>query len=112
MKKEIFLSMILLAGVSCCFAQKPDTSRTVKTNTVHAYFIISAGPVISAFYNDKPLSVETVDAFNEYVQANKKMLIDSWVVVTGKPKAGTFDDVIKILNRYRFKHVEKNITAN
>jgi hypothetical protein len=104
MKKNLLFLAFCFLGISCCYAQKTDT--------VKHYFIITAGDQINAYYNDKPLSVETISQFNDYVQANVKTLKDSWVVVTGKPKNGTFDDVIKTLNRYRFKHVSKNITKD
>jgi hypothetical protein len=94
------------------FAQTRDTSKSVRDNTSHPYFIISAGAVIKAYFNDKPVEVETISEFNTYVQTNVKSLKDSWVVVTGKPKTGTFDDVIKTLSHYRFKHVTKNILTN
>src|SRR5450755_1466662 len=96
-------------GINCCYSQNADTVKSVKENTVHLYFIISAGIEIKAYFNDKPLSVESISQFNDYVQANIKNLKDSWVVVTGKPKIGTFDDVLKTLSRYRFKHISKNI---
>ncbi len=74
----------------------------------HVYFIIKAGTEINAFYNDKPVQVSTLDEFNNYVQSNVKTLRDSWVIITGLPKTGTFDEVMKTLKRNRFK----NITIN
>lgn len=101
--------MLNLAGIGCCLAQTTDTTKIVKDNAVHSYFIISAGTVINAYYKDKPLEIETIDDFNAFVQANAKALKDAWVVVTGKPKTGTFDEVLKTLSRAKIKHVEKNI---
>jgi hypothetical protein len=112
MKQFVVYLAISLGGLTSCFAQNTDTSKHLMDNTVHIYFIISAGDQINAYYNDKPLEVETISQFNDYVQANVKKLKDSWVVVTGKPKVGTFDEVLKTLNHFRFKHVSKNILAN
>jgi hypothetical protein len=112
MKTFLICLLLFTGGVHCCYSQKTDTAKPVTANPVHTYFIISAGTVINAYFNDKPLSVETISDFNAYVQANVKILKDSWVVVTGKPKEGTFDDVLKTLSHYRFKHVSKNIPAN
>jgi len=103
------LFVILSSGISAGFAQTRDTTKSVKDNTVHPFFIISAGTVIKAYFNDKPLDVETISEFNDYVQRNAKMLKDSRVVVTGKPKTGTYDEVLKTLSHYRIKNVEKNI---
>jgi hypothetical protein len=80
--------------------------------TPRHYFIISAGTVISAYYNDKPLPVETIAEFDDYVQRNAKTLKDAQVVVTGKPKNGTYDEVLKTLSHYRIKNVTKNILTN
>ena len=107
----IFLA-VCIGVINCCYSQKADTIKPNKENTLHPYFIISAGVKINAYFNDKPLSAETIAEFNEYVQGNIKSLKDSWVIVTGKPKDGTLDDVIKTLNRYRFKHVTKNINKD
>jgi len=112
MKQFIIYLAFGLGGINFCFTQNTDTARHAIDNTVHIYFIISAGDQINAYYNDKPLEVETIAQFNDYIQANVKKLKDSWVVVTGKPKAGTFDEVLKTLNHYRFKHVSKNILTN
>jgi len=112
MKQFILCLAFGVGGINICLAQHTDTTRHTIDNTVHIYFIISAGDQINAYYNDKPLEVETIAQFNDYVQANVKKLKDSWVVVTGKPKTGTFDEVLKTLNHYRFKHVSKNIPAN
>jgi hypothetical protein len=109
MKRSVIFLALCFGSIQCCFSQTTDTAKHVQDNTVHLYFIISAGDKINAYFNDKPLSLETVSEFNEYVQRNIKSLKDSWVVVSGKPKNGTFDDVIKTLNKYRFKHVVKNI---
>jgi hypothetical protein len=105
----ILLLVILTCGISAGFAQTADTAKSVKANTVHPFFIISAGTVIKAYFNDKPLDVETISEFNDYVQRNAKILKDSRVVVTGKPKTGTYDEVLKTLSHYRIKNVEKNI---
>jgi hypothetical protein len=109
MKISIIFLAICIGGIHGCYAQTADTARPVKGYTVHPYFIISAGPVISAYFNDKPLSIETISDFNDYVQKNTKSLKDARVVVTGKPKTGTFDEVLKTLSHYRIKQVEKNI---
>jgi hypothetical protein len=103
--KRLLICMAFCIGASLtCFCQKADS--------VKHYFIISAGTTINAYYNDKPLPVETISDFNDYIQKNAKSLKDAWVVVTGKPKEGTFDDVMKTLTHYRFKHISKNIPAN
>jgi hypothetical protein len=104
MKQFLVCVAFCIGAVQVGYCQKADS--------VKHYFIISAGDIITAYYNDKPLSVETISDFNDYIQKNAKTLKDSWVVVTGKPKEGTFDDVIKTLTHYRFKHVTKNIPAN
>jgi hypothetical protein len=109
MKQFMIFLALCFGGIHCCYSQKADTVKHIKENTVHPYFIISAGIQINAFFNDKPLSVESISEFNDYVQRNIKSLKDSWVVVTGKPKYGTYDEVIKTLNRYMFKHVSKEI---
>jgi hypothetical protein len=109
MNQFIILLALCFLGIDGCSAQVADAVKPGKENTVHPYFIISAGTVINAYFNDKPLSVETISDFNQYVQANVKSLKDSWVVVTGKPKIGTFDEVLKTLSHYRFKYVSKNI---
>ena|SRR5258706_13962278 len=111
MKQFMIFLVICFVGING-YSQKTDTAKPNKENTVHPYFIITAGIEIKAYFNDKPILVESITDFNEYVRANIKSLKDSWVVVTGKPKYGTFDDVIKTLNRYRFKHVSKNITTD
>ncbi len=104
MKQAMIFVVICFAGIHCCSAQKTDT--------VKPYFIITAGDKINAYFNDKPLSVESVSEFTDYVQANAKSLKNSRVVVTGRLKIGTFDEVLKILNRYRIKQVSKNILTN
>ncbi len=104
MKHLLLFTAIFLGFSSSGFSQKLDS--------VKHYFIITAGTTINAYYNDKPLELETITDFNDYIQKNAKILKESWVVVTGKPKEGTFDDVIKTLSHYRFKHVTKNIIAN
>jgi len=109
------INLLMMAFVVClslsnhCYAQKKDTVKSIQDNTIHLYFIINAGTEINAFFNDRPVSVSSISDFNDYVQANIKSLKDSWVVVTGKPKIGTFDEVIKTLSRYRIKHITKNI---
>ena len=104
MKHSLICLAICLGVVSNCYSQKADS--------VKHYFIIAAGTVINAYYNDKPLEIETISDFNDYIQKNAKTMKDSWVVVTGKPKEGTFDDIIKTLSHYRFKHISKNILTN
>ncbi|MBS1600899.1 MAG: hypothetical protein JST75_21945 [Bacteroidetes bacterium] len=107
--KQITLCMLVsIALINYSYAQKADTSKA-KDNTPHIYFIIKAGTEINAFYNDKPVQASTLDDFNTYVQTNVKSLRDSWVIVTGKPKTGTFDEVMKTLKRNRFKHISTNI---
>jgi hypothetical protein len=110
--KPFLLFTFCFAGINCCHAQSSDTAKPAGKVVVSHYFIISAGTVINAYFNDKPLSVETIAEFEDYVQHNAKMLKDSKVVVTGKPKNGTFDDVLKTLSRYRIKNVTKNILTN
>jgi hypothetical protein len=101
--------VICLGLINSCHAQKKDTAKSIKDNTIHPYFIITAGTEINAFFNDRPVLVSSISDFNDYIQTNIKSLKDSWVVVTGKPKIGTFDEVLKTLSRYRIKHVSKNI---
>ncbi len=105
----ILLLVIFIGGISAGFAQSVDTAKSAKVNTIHPFFIISAGTVIKAYFNDKPLDVETISEFNDYVQRNAKILKDSRVVVTGKPKTGTYDEVLKTLSHYKIKNVEKNV---
>ncbi|HMH34140.1 MAG TPA: hypothetical protein VK543_13980 [Puia sp.] len=101
--------LFCLGTIHQACAQKKDTAKVVKENALQPYFIITAGPEITAFFNDKPVAVSTVEDFNNYVQANIKSLRDSRVVVTGKPKSGTFDEVIKTLKRNRFKNISQHI---
>lgn len=110
---KLFLSFFIfsIAGINYCYPQSHDTSKSAKI-TVQHYFIITAGDKINAYYNDKPLSVETIAEFDEYVQHNAKVLKDAQVVVTGKPKTGTYDEVLKTLSHYRIKNVTKNILTN
>jgi|KBSMisStandDraft_5_1062788.scaffolds.fasta_scaffold135009_3 hypothetical protein len=112
MKQIIFFLFIFLGGTTVCAAQTPDTAKPVKDNKVYHYFIINAGDKINAYYSDKPLDLETIEEFTTYVQTNAKILKDAKVVVTGKPKTGTFDEVLKVLSRYRVKNVTKNISPN
>ena len=93
------------------FAQtsKSDTAKRSGEYAPHVYFIISAGDEITAFYHDKPIQVSKIEDFNNYIQTHIKTLKDSWVVVTGRPKTGTFDEVIKTLKRNKFKHISTNI---
>ena len=110
MKKLIQTSIcvvLCLGLINHSYAQKTDTSKG-KDNTVHTYFIITAGTEINAFFNDKPVQASTIEEFDTYVQTNVKSLRDSWVIVTGKPKVGTYDAVIKTLKRNRFKHIATN----
>jgi hypothetical protein len=112
MNKFVFVLILCAGGICHCTAQTTDTAKPAKVNTTHAYFIISAGTVINAYYKDKPLSIETIEDFNTYVQTNAKSLKDAQVIVTGKPKTGTFDEVLKILSHFRIKNVTKNISPN
>jgi len=100
--------VICLGLINQSYAQKKDSAKTAKDNAPHTYFIITAGTEITAFYNDKPVSVSSITDFNDYIQNNVKSLRDSWVIVTGKPKVGTYDEVIKTLKRNRFKHISTN----
>jgi hypothetical protein len=109
MKPWIIFLTLYLAGMNYSFAQTKDTIKRVNDYSAHPYFIINAGETINAYYNDKPLSVESISDFTEYVQRNAKVLKDSRVVVTGKPKTGTYDDVLKTLSKYKIKNVTKNI---
>ena len=111
MKQFIILSAFFLGGIYSCYSQKTDTVKGNKVTT-HPYFIITAGTQINAYFNDKPVEVETIEEFNDYVQKNAKTLKDSRVVVTGKPKVGTFDDVIKTLSRFKIKNVSKEISKD
>ncbi|HLA59810.1 MAG TPA: hypothetical protein VK622_13645 [Puia sp.] len=112
MKLLISLFAFCFAGISHAYSQSADTSKSAGKVVVQHYFIISAGTEIKAYFNDKPLSVETIAAFDDYVQRNAKILKDARVVVTGKPKNGTFDEVLKTLSHYRIKNVTKNILTN
>jgi hypothetical protein len=112
MKTLIILFPLFFAAHGNGYSQPADTSKSVKKISVQHYFIISAGTTINAYYNDKPLSVETIVEFDEYVQHNAKVLKDAQVVVTGKPKTGTYDEVLKTLSHYRIKNVTKNILTN
>jgi hypothetical protein len=98
-----------LIGINRCCSQNTDTLKPKKENDTHPYFVISAGTEINAFFNDRPVSVSSIEDFNDYIQHNIKSLKDSWVVVTGKPNSGTYNDVLKTLSRYHFKHISKNI---
>ena len=109
MKPFLILLALCVGDIHCCLAQTADTVKPGKENIVHPYFIISVGTIINAYFQDKPLSIESISDFNQYVQANVKSLKDSWVVVSGKPKIGTFDEVLKTLSHYRIKHVSINI---
>ena len=108
MRRALICLLMYVGGINISYSQNADTLKNKKENTAHIYFIISAGDKINAFYNDKPLSVETISEFNEYIQRNAKTMKDSWVVVTGTPKSGTYDEVLKTLKRFRFKNITKN----
>ena len=110
---KLFLSFFIFSfvGINFSYSQSHDTSKSGKIAVQH-YFIITAGEKINAYYNDKPLSAETIAEFDEYVQHNAKILKDAQVVVTGKPKTGTYDEVLKTLSHYRIKNVTKNILTN
>lgn len=112
MKPLLIFIAICFVGIHHCYPQSADTSKSARKIAVQHYFIISAGTVINAYFNDKPLSVETIAEFDDYVQRNAKTLKDARVVVTGKPKNGTFDEVLKTLSHYRIKNVTKNILTN
>ena len=113
MKKTIQFMICLMMSIGFthhAYAQKSDTSAHKKDNTPHIYFIITAGTEIKAFFNDKPVQdVSTIEEFNTYVQTNLKTLVNSQVIVTGKPKSGTFDGVMKTLKHNRFKYISTNI---
>ncbi len=112
MKSFFVFFVFCMAGINHCYSQSADTVKSARKIAVQPYFIISAGTVINAYFNDKPLSVETIAEFDDYVQHNAKILKDARVVVTGKPKTGTFDEVLKTLSHYRIKNVTKNILTN
>ena len=112
MKQYIIILTFCLGAISCSYAQRADSAKRIKANTAQSFFIINAGTSISAYFKDKPLSVESISEFNDYVQANAKILKDASVVVTGKPKTGTFDEVLKTLKRNRIKNITQNITNN
>lgn len=112
MKTLIILFAFCFALANQGHSQTTDTSKSIKKVRVQHYFIITAGEKINAYYNDKPLSIETIAEFDEYVQHNAKVLKDAQVVISGKPKTGTFDGVLKTLSHYRIKNVTKNILTN
>jgi hypothetical protein len=112
MKLLITLFAFCFVGINHGYPQPADTVKSTGKIVVQHYFIISAGTVINAYFNDKPLSVETMAEFDDYVQHNAKILKDARVVVTGKPKTGTYDEVLKTLSHYRIKNVTKNILTN
>lgn len=112
MKQYILCIAFSFGAIISSYAQKTDTAKGIKTNSAQSYFIINAGPTISAYFKDKPLSVESISEFKDYVQANAKILKDASVVVTGKPKTGTFDEVLKTLKRNRIKNITQNITKD
>ena len=103
--------LFCLGTIHQACAQKKDTTKVAKGSALQPYFIITAGPEITAFFNDKPINVSSVEDFNNYVQANIKSLRDSRVIITGKPKSGAFDEVMKTLKRNRFKNISQNIVA-
>jgi hypothetical protein len=105
LKKILGCAILGIALTQQVTAQKIDSSKMARDNSPHVYFIITAGDKINAFYNDKPVQVSTIEEFNNYVQTYVKSMRDSWVTVTGKPKTGTFDEVMKTLKRNRFKHI-------
>jgi hypothetical protein len=112
---RVFVQNIILSCILCIafghsgLAQTTEKSHTAKDSVLRPYFIITAGPSITAFFNDKPLNVDTITEFTDWVQANAKMLKNARVVVTGKPKTGTYDEVLRTLSRYHIKDVSKNI---
>jgi hypothetical protein len=108
-KNILLLFVICFASGSCVLAQTSDKNKAAKDSTLRPYFIITAGPTILAYFQDKPLHVDTITEFNDWVQANAKMLKNARVVVTGKPKTDSFDAVLKTLSRFHIKDVSKNI---
>jgi hypothetical protein len=108
MKQFIIFFTLFLGGSYLCYSQNSDTAKGNKVSS-HHYFIITAGTQINAYFNDKPVDVETIEEFNDYVQKNAKVLKDAQVIVTGKPKVGTFDSVLKTLSRFKIKNVSKEI---
>ena len=109
MLTQIMLGMLLsVAVIDHSNGQNVDTSKQAKDNSRHVYLIINVGTEINAFYNDKPVQASTIEEFNNYLQTNVKSLRDSWIILTGKPKTGTFDEVMKALKRNRFKHISTN----
>ncbi len=112
MKQYILFLAFWMGAIGCGYAQKTDTAKGIRANAPQSYFIINAGTTISAYFKDKPLSVESISEFNDYVQVNAKVLKDASVVVTGKPKTGTFDEVLKTLKRNRIKNITQNITKD
>ena len=112
MKTILLLFAFSFVALRHGYSQKADTATAHGKVIVQPYFIITAGTVINAYFNDKPLSIETITDFDDYVQHNAKTLKESRVVVTGKPKIGTFDEVLKTLIHYRIKNVTKNIVTN
>jgi hypothetical protein len=108
MKQFIIFLTLFLGGAYLCYSQNSDTARGNK-GASHPYFIITAGTQINAYFSDKPVDVETIEEFNDYVQKNAKVLKDARVIVTGKPKVGTFDSVLKTLSRFKIKNVTKEI---
>jgi hypothetical protein len=119
MKKAFFRAFIRNIALACIFclafgtsglAQKTsEKSSTAKDSLLRPYFIITAGETITAFFKDKPLNLETITEFTDWVQANAKMLKNARVVVTGKPKTGTYDELLRTLSRYHIKDVSKNV---
>jgi hypothetical protein len=109
--RQIAIWFLLGLGlISHAYSQKKDTARQPNNYAQHVYFIITADSEIKAFFADKPVQdVTTIEQFNTYVQTNIKSLVNSWVIVTGKPKTGTFDGVMKTLKKNRFKHISTNI---
>jgi hypothetical protein len=112
MKIFLLFFTISFIGISYGYPQSSDTAKSLKKLSAQPFFIITAGTVINAYFNDKPLSVETIAEFDDYVQHNAKSLKDAKVIVTGKPKTGTYDDVLKTLSHYRIKNITKNILTN
>jgi hypothetical protein len=112
---RVFIQNIVLSCILCfafaisCPAQAAEKSNAAKDTVLRPYFIITAGETITAFFKDKPLNLDTITEFTDWVQTNAKMLKNARVVVTGKPKTGTYDEVLRTLSRYHIKDVSKNI---
>ena len=87
MKPLLIFIVICFVGINHCYPQSADTVKSGGKVVAQHYFIISAGTGDQCLFQlYKPLSVETIAEFDEYVQRNAKTLKDARVIVTGKPK--------------------------